>query len=360
MSNNTLKENLDGLYRKLENVPENAGIIKYFDWLNNNLLSDAKLDYSEENEDTPFLSVIMRTQGKRPAALRDVMLSLNAQVDKDFEVILLGHKLDESGLDCVNTILEEQPDDFKSAIRFFEVEDGNRTKPLNVGFENAKGKYISILDDDDIVFDNWVSEFHNAYNTENGKVFYAYAFAQDWELIKTDDGELLRSVSEYKTLHCRDFDYIKQLSINNCPIMGLAFPAFLFKNLGVRFNEALSTVEDWDFLMRAVSILGVYSIDTPTSIYRIWQNAENSKSAQSDNEWKENHDRVQHIICDMTHILHPGSYPFERIALEKFIHFEEIDREYEEMKIDYDFIKYGKAYKLAKGMSNIFHIFKRK
>ena len=44
-------------------------------------------------KDRVFASVVMRTQGRRPEALREALLSLYAQTYRNFEVLLIGHKL---------------------------------------------------------------------------------------------------------------------------------------------------------------------------------------------------------------------------------------------------------------------------
>ena len=50
-------------------------------------------DYLESDDGIarPFLTVLVRTQGKRIEPLRDALLCLAAQSDQDFEVIVLDH-----------------------------------------------------------------------------------------------------------------------------------------------------------------------------------------------------------------------------------------------------------------------------
>ena len=61
-------------------------------------------------DDAPFLSVIMRTQGHRPEALSEVLLCLCGQSDTDFEVIIMGHNLDDVGRESVNSAIAGLPD----------------------------------------------------------------------------------------------------------------------------------------------------------------------------------------------------------------------------------------------------------
>ena len=122
----------------------------------------------------PFLSVIIRTQGRRPEELREALTCLNAQSDPDFEVLLIGHKLDAEGDKLVSAILGEQAQPFRDKIRFLRLDSGTRATPLNFGFAHARGSYVSFFDDDDLVFENWVEKFHEAAEEHSGAILHAY------------------------------------------------------------------------------------------------------------------------------------------------------------------------------------------
>ena len=244
--------------------------------------------------DAPFLSVIMRTRGNRPEALAEVLLCLSGQSDLDFEVLIMGHNLDDEGRDTVNNIIESLPDYMDGKVRLVEVTGGNRTTPLNEGFKASKGRYISILDDDDLVFDNWVEAFHSLEEKNCGKILHAYCAAQDWKVTKNENGEnILTSISGFRTIYCAPFEFLEQLSTNHCPTFSLAFPSYIYNHLNIHFDETLTTTEDWDFLMRCAFICGVADNPEVTGIYRMWVNAESSATLHSRNEWKKNHAYIQ-------------------------------------------------------------------
>lgn len=270
------------------------------------LLSELKEQVGEENlsrflkgdytfaPDAPFLSVIMRTQGYRPEALSEVLLCLCGQSDMDFEVLVMGHNLDEEGRTSVLSIINQLPDFMENKVRLVEVSGGNRTTPLTRGFEEAKGRYISILDDDDLVFEDWVEAFHKIEADNSGKILHTYCVAQDWMNVKNNyDETVLISVSGFRTIYCTDFELLRQLSQNYCPTFSLAFPAVAYKLLGIGFDETLTTTEDWDFLMRTALICGVANNPTITGIYRIWVNAENSATLHNKKEWDNNRKYIQ-------------------------------------------------------------------
>lgn len=291
------------------------------------LLSEESL--FEPDGTVPFLSVVMRTRGTRPAMLSEVLLCLSAQTVQDFEVLLMGHNLSPEGEASVTEIVGSFPEQFREKIRVIKVDGGTRTTPLNRGFEEARGNYIVSLDDDDLVLDHWVETFRELYEKEAGKILHAYSVMQDWETVKSSRGESFVSTSDFNTLHCRRFDMVDQLTVNHCPFMSVAFPSYIFKKLGLRFNEELTTTEDWDFLMRASFVCGVADSKNITSIYRMWKTGDTSAALHKNDEWEENYRRIQRDFFEYSVALkvtdlrnHIRSVSSEAVTTRVFEHME--------------------------------------
>ena len=294
-------------------------INEFFDWITKNIDKNTDLyKYSVEyiksqqeefakskDEDRPFLSVITRTQGKRPEMLTETLLGLTGQSNTNFELLVIGHNLNDSQFEIVNGIIGDMPEWMRTQTRFIPVNGGTRTTPLNVGFESARGKYIAILDDDDIVFDNWVEEFYKMSQEKPGQVLHTYAIYQDWATVSGTT--IPRAVGAPTTPFCKDFKLVDEIAINVCPPVCLAFPAFVFNELGIHFDESLTTTEDWDYLMRVAFITGVYNNSTTTCVYRNWVNAENSQTVHSKKEWDDNYDRIVKRFLDTPIIMPIGS-----------------------------------------------------
>lgn len=323
----------------MENVPSDTLIGQYIKHINDligtkdeKFLKEYQPIIQEEKKrftgKSPFLSVVIRTQGKRPEMLREALLSLGAQSDDDFEVLLIGHKLNGEQHALVKQILSDLPRKLQDKIRLIKLDHGNRATPLNIGFSCAHGEYISILDDDDLVFDNWVEEFHKASREKQGRILHAYTIAQDWQIVNTDCGLMgLRASSPLKDIFCKDFVMIKQLEMNVCPLGGLSFPAYAFQELGILFDETLDTTEDWDFLMRTSFVTGVKDIRVPTYFYRLWVNAENSSSVHNEDEWKENYNKIEEKFNSMPVILPAGEikvHKIESTQIEKVVVNEQV------------------------------------
>lgn len=251
-------------------------------------LKDLLFEQKQE-QDGVFLSVIMRTQGKRIEMLREALLCLETQTCTNFEVWVIGHNVTAEDKEKVLGVINEFSEEFRNKIFYEDVIGGTRTTPLTYGFENANGQYITIFDDDDLVFDNWVETFYDLYRENPGKILHAYGVAQEWKLV---DGVPV-AISPFNNIYCCDFIMNNQVVYNNCPIMTLAFPAYAYKKLGIKFDETLTTTEDWDFLMRASFVCGVCDSKNVTSIYRFWKNVTNSQALHNEDEWKENYKKIQ-------------------------------------------------------------------
>ena len=282
---------------------EPTTINEYFHWIEDNISPETKLYQSaqmymnaersrlqcDDEDYRPFLSVITRTQGKRPAMLRETLLSLTAQSNTNFELLIMGHNLSDEQEKCVTEIIEELPQWMQNQTKLIHVRGGTRTTPINQGFENAQGKYITILDDDDVAFENWVEAFYQLYLKNKGKILHTYSITQDWEIV--GDG-FPRAVGSPSGIYCRDFKFWEELMLNYCPPGALSFPAYAFKELGIRFDETMTTTEDWDYLMRCAFVTGVANSQEVTFLYRRWVNAENSATVHNQDEWDQNYGRI--------------------------------------------------------------------
>lgn len=316
----------ESIQTQLKKLAENASgflpdtaLYQYIAWLNEQLENREEKFEKEywpiiereaciSGQKAPFLSVITRTQGKRPEMLRETLLSLGGQSDGDFELILIGHKLDEDKKLLVQKILDEQPQSFREKIRFIALDHGTRTTPLNMGFAYARGSYAAVLDDDDVVLDNWVESFHQAAQDKPGTIIHTYVLTQKWMTVDAAEGKTgLRASAAFGAECCIDFELLRQLDYNMCPLMGLAFPTYYFQKLGMIFDEKLTTTEDWDYFMRLSFLSGVADVDHPTSIYRLWENAQNSQTEHTRAEWDKNRDTIQEKYLNMPILIPAGS-----------------------------------------------------
>lgn len=248
----------------------------------------------------------MRTQGNRSATLREALLCLSAQTSQDFEVCVVGHDLDAERQHAVEAVIADLHDDMRRRVRLVRAAGGTRATPLNVGFADARGHYIAAFDDDDLLLEHWVETFAQLARRAPGQVLRQVAVGQDWELVSSaTSATTSRAVGGMKPLYATRFDLFDHFIENRTPLHSVAFPRALFHEHHQHFDETLTTFEDWDYLLRAASLVGVADAPTVGCIYRHWRNLETSVIAHDDAEWRANCDHVVRKL-DQAPVLFPA------------------------------------------------------
>ena len=239
-----------------------------------------------------FLTVVTRTQGRRIEELRETMLCLMAQEDQDFHVLIMGHNLDVERQTAVEKVISDLPEAFQPRVELVRIEGGARALPLNEAFARSKGRYVAMLDDDDIVFGHWTKTFKGLSVTHPGRLLRTVCLVQRWRRLAVDGRKSVAAVGPFESPYPAAFDLLDHLVENRSPLHSLAFPRSLYRDLGYRFDNELTTAEDWDFIVRVAPIAGVATSPEPTCIYRRWENGDHSAVAHDQDEWDLNYRRT--------------------------------------------------------------------
>lgn len=144
------------------------------------------IEVADDTGTDPFLTVLVRTQGRRRSTLVETLLSLAAQTSQDFEVLILAHDMEETELAELNLLVESFDTEFTQRVRIVRVEGGGRARPLNVGIQRARGAYVAVLDDDDLAFAHWVEEFHRSASANPGSAIRTLVAEQPIEATSWD------------------------------------------------------------------------------------------------------------------------------------------------------------------------------
>lgn len=281
----------------LANLPTSIGEI----------LARAGVESPAPSPGSCLLTVVMRTQGRRLPCLVEALTSLAEQTDRDFEVVLVRHRTEAELAPLVDAVVAEQPDWLRQRIRVLDLDTGARGAPLNLGFDVANGSYIVILDDDDLVLPHWVTTFRELHDRQPGRALRAAALLQEVEAVTADGQTRAVPVGDPVEHWPKPFHLLDHLLMNGTPPMTIAYPRAVFHELGERFDEELDTTEDWDFLLRAVTLVGVANTDEVTSTYHWWTNAESSRHLHDDALWARNHNLVQRRMDERVLLLPHGS-----------------------------------------------------
>ena len=246
---------------------------------------DTELPPAAVSAEAPPLAVVMRTQGRRESHLRDALTCLAAQTFDNFEVLLMVHSDDaEPALGDVQALVADFDTTFASRVGVVHVSGGRRARPLNAALERINAEYVAFLDDDDLVTADWVESFVDA--------------SGDGVIVRS--GVAVRHVSAPEESHCHpyavqsslqfryklDFDLLRHIWENETPICTFAVPHSLIETIGLRFDEDLPVLEDWDFLMRCVAFASVRDTRKVTSVYQVWRSGESSASLHEVDVWQ--------------------------------------------------------------------------
>ena len=254
----------------------------------------------------PFLTIVIRTQGRRLHTLNEALVCLSGQTNDDFEMLIVAHKLDAPSLAAVLRMIDDMAENMRCKIRLLPVAAGGRARPLNVGFEHARGEYIAILDDDDIPMAHWVAEFSNLARNYHGRVLRTVCVRQDSVNVDISGKRGLRATGGLERAFPSTYSFLDHLFDNFSPPICLAFPREAFHHLGLRFDERLSTCEDWDFLVQAAALCGVADLPEITGIYRWWTQNESSRTIHPDQQWVKNSNMIRSKLENTWIILPKG------------------------------------------------------
>ena len=181
-------------------------------------------DEPAEPDRNPFLSVLVRTQGKRVSTLIDTLLSLAAQTVQDFEVLVLAHDMTSDGFAELREIVAWFDPEFSERVRVVRVEGGGRAHPLNVGVREACGSYVAALDDDDVAFANWVEEFQRSASAKPGSAVRTLVAEQPIQSQAWASGAGHTTLGSTNIPFPDTFDLWQHMFENLSPFCGFAFP----------------------------------------------------------------------------------------------------------------------------------------
>ena len=266
-----------------------------------------KAIWSDSKKSEYFLTVLVRTQGKREEALKDALLCLSSQTDPDFHVVILAHDAVVENLSMLQKLVNRLEASFRDRITIISVMGGTRATPLNVGIEHIRGEYVSVFDDDDLLFANWVEVFKAGASESPGTVQRALTAVQHVRPETWPQGSSgYRAVTWPEMPYPESFEILDHIEVNKSPFMSVAFPAVIFKKLGLRFDEELTVCEDWDVILQSAFICGVNSLKELTSIYRMWDGVETSYTKHSEESWRASEARVKDRVDGAVQLI-PGN-----------------------------------------------------
>jgi len=198
----------------------------------------------------PLTSVIIPTFN-RAAFLREAIDSVLAQTEKDFELIIVDDGSTDATRESVTT--------YENRLRYFCQPNAGASAARNLGIQNARGKYITFLDSDDLWQPKKLTrqiEWMNAHP----EIMLCY----------TDEIWIRRGVRvNQKKIHAKTGGWIYPLCLPRCIISpsSVLMRRELVEAVGV-FDEQLPICEDYDLWLRVASRFEVGFLAEPLIVKR--------------------------------------------------------------------------------------------
>lgn len=234
-------------------------------------------------QEAHFATVVVRTQCTRLAHLCEALTCLAAQTMTAFDVLIMIHADDaEYRLSAITDLVAEFDPSFSTRVEVVPVSGGGRARPLNAALEQARGEYVVFLDDDDLVTADWIETFHEG--AHDGAIVRSIGAVRRISPPASEGRAPYSVCTGLEFPYQPAFDFLFHLWGNETPICTFAVPRQLI-DLGIRFDERLAVLEDWDFLLRCVALAPVQDTGKVTSIYQMWRSGESSASEHHADVW---------------------------------------------------------------------------
>ena len=201
----------------------------------------AFLSETPANHYMPLFSIIVPTYN-RAHLITKTIDSVLAQTFRDYEIIVIDDKSTDNTYDVLRLYIKNQ-----SVHYFLNEQNYERAISRNRGIDEAKGKYISLLDSDDILFPDCLKHAAEFLSANPNCVFFhcKYVFVNEKHEI-IDKQTYPKSDNAFKEI-------MKGNYISNIGFFLLTETA---RKLRVDENPEFRGVEDYDFIIRAIAESG--------------------------------------------------------------------------------------------------------
>lgn len=203
----------------------------------------------------PFLSFLVTTTGRTPEGLDETLLSLTAQSDTDFEVLVLA---DADAVDEVRALLAEHPPTLRERTVVVPA-SGSLADVVNAGLAEARGAYVTLADDL-TWFGHWVETARAAVERSPGRCVRGIVLAQQVTTVHVGGSPGTRATSSPTGAGAAPFSLAQHVVRPLAPACGVAIPRTVITDLGVVLDASYGTAAVRRHLVRAVELAGV--IDT--------------------------------------------------------------------------------------------------
>jgi hypothetical protein len=209
------------------------------------------------------VSFLVTMSGHTPEGIDETLLSLTAQSDTDFEVILLA---DADDVDGVRALLAEHPPTLRERTVVVAA-PGTHAEALNAGLATARGDYVAVADDL-TWFGHWVETARAAAERFPGRCVRGIVMTQDVTTVHVGGNPGTRATSAPTRVGSTAFSLAQHVVRPLAPVGGVAIPRSVVTDLGVVLDASFGTAAVRRHLVRSVELAGVVDTGEVVALHR--------------------------------------------------------------------------------------------
>lgn len=208
--------------------------------------------------DSPLFSVVIPAYNARKFISLTIE-SILRQTVQDFEIVVVNDGSTDDTLEVLQSISDPR-------LRIITRENGGECAARNQGFREARGKYVSFLDSDDVWLENHLEQAQKFMDAHPECEWFASTYTRVPDIRETDiapadlshDSAMLTNwYLEGYALHLPSSTTMRRSALHDYP--------HLFQEGYKMFGDALG----WAKFAKAHPMIGIAS--TSTMLYRFWQ-----------------------------------------------------------------------------------------
>jgi glycosyltransferase involved in cell wall biosynthesis len=257
----------------------------------------------------------------------ECLRSVTAQSERDLEIIVVDDGSTDGSLDVVKQLANSDP---RISI-YSEPHSGYPGVSRNAGLSHATGRYIALLDGDDLFHPEKIKRSLAAFDQSDDLeiVFHDYqpfperleesgTFLQNTHFIQRA-AAWLRYAGDKTYLCQKDFYVFASIEFAPCHISSTTFRRDLLAPAGPWFRQDLRNAEDGDFWLRLIRNRKIAFINEALSYYRVRaeslssdpvkhltgaiqlhsENFERGRAAFSPGEARRYQSKIAALLCDL-------------------------------------------------------------
>lgn len=195
----------------------------------------------QDNSSEIFFSVIIPTYN-RGGIIDKTIDSVLSQVFGNYEIIVI----DDGSTDTTQEIISRYN---HQKIRYFKKENGERGAARNFGMKVSRGEYITFLDSDDILYEDYLKNAFQSICKYKFPPFFHLAYE-----VRNEEGDIIFKANKIKSNELNSL-----VKGNNLSCMGI----FMNRNIISEYlfveDRQISGSEDWELWLRVTAKYGIYT-----------------------------------------------------------------------------------------------------